>query len=548
MTPALPFDPGMMAGPGAVVLAVVLGTFVSEDLTCVAVGLLAAAGRVDLPVGLTGCFLGIVLGDVGVWLVGRVAGRRVLSWRWGRRVLPERRLAGLSGLLCRHGGRAAVVSRFLPGTRVPLFLAAGVLGTCWYRFLGWAVFAAAVWTPLLVLSVALLGDALVGPLRQLSGAGWVVFPAVALALYLGLRLVPKLATPGGRAAAAARLGRLRRLEFWPAWVFYLPVVPWWIWLAVRYRTLTVWTAANPGIPAGGVVGESKAEILSKLPPEWTVPTLLVPAGEAGGRVRLARAAIAARGWSYPLVLKPDAGQRGAGVKLCRDAVEVEKYLRVNPDPVIAQPYHPGPFEAGVFYYRVPGEPAGHIFSVTDKVFPVAVGDGRSTLEELVRRHPRYRLQAGTFLARLAADRDRVPDDGERVPLALAGNHCQGTLFRDGGHLFTPALERRIDEIARAFDGFYFGRFDVRYADEAEFRAGRGFAVVELNGVTSESTDVYDPLWPPWLVYRTLYRQWALLFRIGRENRRRGHRPVGLRELFGLLARHYRGRTVDPLAD
>lgn len=548
MIPPLPFDPGMTAGAGAVLLAVVLATFVSEDLTCASVGLLAAAGRVDLLTGLAGCFVGIVVGDLGVWLLGRAAGRRVLGWRWGRRVLPERRLAELSGLLCRQGGRAAVVSRFLPGTRVPLFLAAGVLGTCWYRFLGCAVVAAAVWTPAVVLAVALLGDVLVGPLREASHFGWVVLPAVAVALYLGLRVASKLATPAGRTGVSARLARVWRWEFWPAWVFYLPLVPWYACLAARHRGLTVWTAANPGLPAGGVVGESKAGILARLPAEWTVPTLLVPPGDPGERARLALAAVGERRWAYPLVLKPDAGQRGAGVKLCRDAADVEKYLGANPDAVIAQPYHPGPFEAGVFYYRLPGEEAGRIFSVTDKVFPVLVGDGRSTLEELVWRHPRYRMQAGTFLARHAADRDRVLLPGERLPLAMAGNHCQGTLFRDGGHLVTPALERRIDAIARAFGGFHFGRFDVRYTDQAEFRAGRGFAVVELNGATSESTNLYDPSWPLWRAYRTLFRQWDLAFRIGAANRRRGHRPVGPWELVRLLYHHYRDRTVSALAD
>lgn len=73
--------------------------------------------------------------------------------------------------------------------------------------------------------------------------------------------------------------------------------------------------------------------------------------------------------------------------------------------------------------------------------------------------------------------------------------------------------------ARRFGGFFVGRFDVRYSDEAEFRAGRGFAIVELNGVASESTNLYDPAWPLWRAYRTLFRQWALLFRIRDANRR-----------------------------
>src|SRR5437762_3268793 len=77
----------------------------------------------------------------------------------------------------------------------------------------------------------------------------------------------------------------------------------------------------------------------------------------------------------------------------------------------------------------------------------------------------------TFLARHADVLERVPAAGERLSLGMAGNHCQGTLFLDGHHLITPELEGRIDEIARAFDGFFIGRFDIRYADVECFKAG-----------------------------------------------------------------------------
>jgi membrane protein DedA with SNARE-associated domain len=542
MTPNLPVDPA--AGPWAVVVAIVLATFVSEDLTCVGVGLLIAAGRIGWLPGLAGCFVGIATGDLGVWAIGRVAGRRALGLPWVRRRLPADRLESLADVLARHGGPAAVVSRFLPGTRVPLFLAAGLVGRRQTRFLTWAVVAAAVWTPAVVLTVATFEETVAGPLTAATGSTWPVAVLAVVTGYLALRLGPRLAARSGRRQLAAAVARLWRWEFWPAWVFYLPVVPWYAWLAVRYRGLTVWTAANPGIPAGGVVSESKADILSRLPADAIVPTALVPTGAMADRLD----AVRGLGWAFPLILKPDAGQRGAGVRRVWDPVDVEKYLQQAPDPVIVQPYHPGPFEAGVFYYRLPGEPTGRVFSITDKVFPVVIGDGESTVAELIWKHPRYRMQARTFLDRHAADADRVLDASEMFPLALAGNHCQGTLFRDGGHLLTPELEGAIDAVVRSFAGFFFGRLDVRYADPGEFRNGRGFAVIELNGATSESTNLYDPSWPLWRAYRTLFRQWALAFRIGAMNRARGHWPVGVIELLRLIRRHYRERRVSPLSD
>jgi hypothetical protein len=149
------------------------------------------------------------------------------------------------------------------------------------------------------------------------------------------------------------------------------------------------------------------------------------------------------------------------------------------------------------------------------------------------------MQSAVFLARHEADAEHVLAPGEVFPLALAGNHSQGTLFRDGSHLITPELEAVFDAIAKHFDGFFVGRFDVRYSAPDEFCAGRGFAIVELNGVTSESTNLYDPSWSLWRAYLVLFRQWALLFRIGRANRALGHRSWTVWELMKLLRTYYR---------
>jgi hypothetical protein len=368
-----------------------------------------------------------------------------------------------------------------------------------------------------------------------------------MVLFAGFQVARRAGSAAGQARLTATLARLLRREFWPAWLFYLPLLPWLAWLSLRYRGLLVWTAANPGIPHGGVAGESKFAISTQLPVDAVIPTLLLSPGSTAARLEQMRTGIAERGWTFPLILKPDAGQRGAGVKRVGSLEEAASYLGGEPAAVLVQPYHPGPYEAGVFYYRLPGAETGHLFSLTDKVFPVLVGDGRRTLEELIWRHPRYRLQADVFLARHEAQRRRVLAAGQRLPLAVAGNHCQGTLFRDGGHLLTAELERAIDTIARSFPGFFIGRFDVRYSSVAAFKAGRDLAIVELNGATSESTNMYDPSWSLWATYRTLYRQWSLLYRIGHANRQRGHATTSLIAFLRLVWRHG-GRQAGSLAD
>jgi hypothetical protein len=299
---------------------------------------------------------------------------------------------------------------------------------------------------------------------------------------------------------------------------------------------------------GGVVGESKFDILSQLPEEWTIPTDVLEPGSVDARAAGLLGILSRRGWSFPLVLKPDVGQRGSGVRLARTDADAREYLAQLTDRVVVQPYHRGPYEAGIFYYRLPGDARGRVLAITDKHFPFVIGDGRSTLEELVWAHPRCRMQAKTFLARLGERRTVVPSDGERVVLAVAGNHAQGTQFKDGHHLITPALEARVDGIARHYDGFFIGRFDVRYADRAAFMAGHDLAIVELNGATAECTNIYDPEHSLLAAYRALFRQWRLVFEIGAANRRDGRPASSTVRLLRLIRDHLHAATPFAVSD
>jgi hypothetical protein len=236
------------------------------------------------------------------------------------------------------------------------------------------------------------------------------------------------------------------------------------------------------------------------------------------------------------------------VRLARSHADVRDYLAHLTGRILVQPYHAGPYEAGIFYYRRPDAARGQILAITDKHFPFVVGNGRSSLEELVWAHPRYRMQAKTFIARLSDRRGETPGDGERVILGMAGNHAQGTLFKDGRHLLTPALEARIDAIARHYEGFFIGRFDVRYADCNAFMSGRDLAIVELNGATAECTNIYDPDRTLLAAYRALFLQWRLVFEIGAANRRDGSAVSSAAQLRRLLVAHLNETTPFAVSD
>jgi membrane protein DedA with SNARE-associated domain len=515
-----------------------VSTFIAEDLTAISTGLLVHEGRIGLVAGIVACAAGIWIGDLGLWAAGRAAssiGPTVQAGRMARR-LPLLILG----------------SRLLPGTRLPLYLTAGAGGIPLRRFAFWSFVAVATWTPAVIILTAAFGSRLADALAAYLGSGWIAVGVTAVLLVvvargtlLGFR---RLSRTAAVRRAADVLGRLRRWEFWPMWLFYGPVAAWTLWLAFRHGGFSTITAANPGIPDGGVVGESKYDIMRRLPRRWALTSIPVRPGSTGDRVRLLLDGMRRASLAWPVILKPDVGQRGTGVKLARSLRDARDYLARFPGAVVAQPYHEGPYEAGIFYYRFPGEPKGRILSITDKHFPAVTGDGISTLATLVRAHDRYRMQAPTFLARLGAGAERVPSAGERVALGIAGNHAQGTLFRSGRHLITPELSDRIDRIARSYDGFSVGRFDVRYANVEAFKAGRDLAIVELNGATAESTDIYDPENTLLHAYGRLFRQWSLVFAIGAANRAAGARVTSPRRLFSLVRAHLTTPTAFPVAD
>ena len=200
-------------------------------------------------------------------------------------------------------------------------------------------------------------------------------------------------------------------------------------------------------------------------------------------------------------------------------------------------------EAGVFYVRQPGERTGRIVSLTLKYFPYVHGDGASTLRELILADPRAGRVPHLYLPRHAARLDDVPAAGEPVRLAFAGSHSRGSIFRDGTHLITPAMTDRFDAIAHSIPEFWFGRFDIRFPDIERLQAGGDFTILEVNGAGAEMTHVWDRGKSLWEARRDLMEQYRLLFTIGRANRDRGHRGMGLREFWRAYRRE---KALTPL--
>ena len=530
-----------------------LATFILEDVAAVGAGLLLAAGTISWPVAFASCFLGIWLGDAGLYALARFGGRQ-----WFERSSFQKfsaRVARSEQWFAERGTLILIFSRCVPGARLPTYLAAGFLRLPLPRFLFVTGTAAFVWTLVILWLAQTLGAQLVHRLDTYKH-GSLILLGTGIALFAVSQLLRRVPADFDSRKFAAKIERWRRWEFWPAWLFYPPVAVYWGWLALKYRGLAVPTAANPGIFSGGIVGESKMATLENLmstSPEFTADAALVVGDTPAERLQSLDEITASLGWSagpeagVPFILKPDVGQRGAGVKLIRRREQAENYLRQTAAPLVVQRYAPGPFEAGGFYYRFPHEARGKIFGIVEKISPVVTGDGRRMVGELVERDARARLIAATYARRLAARWAEILPAGETLKLVEAGNHAQGCVFRDGTRLITPELAARIDGISQKLDGFFIGRYDIRFADEDDFRAGKNFQIIELNGAAAAG-NLYDAKNSLGSAYRTLFRQWNLVFAIGAENRRRGFAPATILAVWKKWREYSQTSATYPAAD
>ena len=542
--------PPMHRSPWFMGSLLALSTFASEDLACIGGGLIAAKGVTPLWVAIAGCFWGIFIGDFCIYLIGRTLGPAALGFPILRRILHPERVDRCARWLDEKGLPWIVSTRFVPGSRVPTYFVAGVVKASALRFAFALGVGAAIWTPLLVGLSFWLGGAFLDFFEQREGWALLGLLVVSLSLLALARVSTGLVSWRGRRLLYSRFRRTVRWEYWPMWVFYPPVLTYIAWQMIRRRSLTSLTAVNPCMPASGLVYESKSAILSHLS-RFGAPVgafELIPLEQDRESKRSAlRAFMKQGGFDYPIALKPDVGQRGQGVRIAKSEAEAMDFFDGQEESTIVQEYLPGR-EYGIFYFRYPGEERGDILSITDKRLIEVVGDGQSSLEQLILGDQRAVEMARFFLEAHADQVERVLEEGERYALTDLGTHCRGALFLDGNRLLTEKLREAVDEMTRDVEGFHFGRYDIRVPSEEDLMEGRGLRIIELNGLTSESTHIYDPRHGLFFAYKALFRQFRIAFEIADRSRVRGVRPDSLRSVVRLVFRYLRGLPSEQQAN
>lgn len=291
---------------------------------------------------------------------------------------------------------------------------------------------------------------------------------------------------------------------------------------------------NPTFKNGGFINVSKKAIYNLIPDTYYPKTVLVfPNTSYNFKALLKMSNI-----TFPVIVKPDKGLRGVLVKKLESIEALEAYHQKASFEYLIQEYVDYPYEAGIFYVKKPNQSSGTITGIVQKEFLTVTGDGTSTIEQLLKKNPRFEFQIPILKKHLAEEYNYILKPNCSKILVPFGNHCRGSMFMDANKYITPKLIQNIDAVCQQIDGFYYGRIDLKFKSWSDLNEGQHFSIIEINGAMSEPAHIYDPNNPYLKGLKEIIRHYHHLFEISRQNHALGLPFLGYKEAVKEFKEHF----------
>ena len=324
-------------------------------------------------------------------------------------------------------------------------------------------------------------------------------------------------------------------EYMPMLATNIPVFICYLYYSLRSGSITFFKWANPGVPMGGAFGISKYDMMKDVSNPWLPKMLLIKKGQSVDQLinELNQNEI-----DYPIIIKPDIGERGFFVKKIIDENELKQYLSSMPCDMIVQKFIDLPHEYTLSFYSLPENPESFtITSICKKGFMQIKGDGIHTGRELMALDRRLYLQITRFENEHSEWLDKIIEKDQIILPEPVGNHNRGTAFFDARHLISKPLIDTYRNHCLNLKGIYIGRFDLKANSEQDFIKGN-VNVLELNGVLGEPVHVYDPNYSPINAYKDLFSQWNTIYRISKLNRTSNRLSFSFKEAYQLVKEYF----------
>jgi hypothetical protein len=307
-------------------------------------------------------------------------------------------------------------------------------------------------------------------------------------------------------------------EKWPFALLYAPIGIVWLWYCIRSRSVWFFSASNPTISFGGFEGESKKEMYEQLPPATYPHTMYLQHSLSFSEVQQH---IRQAGFTYPFIVKPDVGMKGILFRKIDNEEQLKRYHQRIPVEYIVQQLIEMPVEVSVFYYRYPNEQKGTISGFIQKELLEVVGDGTSTLWQLILQHPRAKQRLPEMKRRHEHRLHRVLSANQHFYLSYAGNHNRGARFINLFHLVDDEMLKLFDELSHYSGKFYYGRYDIKCQSVEALKAGKGYSILEFNGAGAEPNHIYDAGIGLAAAYKEILLHWKVLYQISKYNHQNG---------------------------
>jgi hypothetical protein len=311
--------------------------------------------------------------------------------------------------------------------------------------------------------------------------------------------------------------KLNNWELWPFGLRYLAITPVWLWYCLRSGSPWFFSASNPTLTFGGFEGEGKKEMYDLLPQTSYPKTIYINKADPYDKlVQLVRE----NNFTYPFCVKPEVGMKGLLFRKV-DKEEQLKYYHENvPLDYLVQELIEFPIEASVFYYRYPNQAKGVITGFIQKELMEVVGDGKSSLIELILQHPKARYREAEMRIKHADNLQMILPAAKRYYLAHAANLNRGANFVNLNHLINDELTAVFDAISLPTQ-FYYGRYDLKCHSIDDLRQGKNFLILEFNGSGAEPNHVYNAGYSLWQAQKEFLKHWKVLYKISRHNYKNG---------------------------
>ncbi|APJ02590.1 VTT domain-containing protein [Silvanigrella aquatica] len=480
--------------------SIFIGTFILEDIAIASSIILINQGKISFAEAFLACFLGISIGDLGLYFIGFI----ILKFNLEKKVKFLKKLKNMNtkNLMT----FSIIVSRIIPGTRMPTYIGAGILKYPILNFIIITLITVNSWTIIALIS----GKEL---FKTFTNHWFIGFIIIVLFFHTIKFIIQKISSYWELKSLLYSWRKFLYFEFWPSFILYIPSFFIYIFLSLKYKSILIPFYANKNIINGGLIGESKWDFLKYLDSDDSSTLKCIKLNKSKSLSHVCKL-LSDNKFYYPLVLKPDFGQRGFGVRIIQNEEELNNYILTSDFDIVVQKFSAYENEADIFYIRYPAEKMGMIFSITNKVFPFIIGDGNKNIGNLILSDKRARIISSIYFSRLKDKLNEIPCQGEKIYLSKCGNHCQGTIFQNGTHLITEKLTLEIDRISKQIPEFYFGRIDLKYKNQESLKEGRDLEIVEINGAGAEAAHIWVNNKTLVNAYKTLFTQWKILFEIG----------------------------------